>query len=292
MGLHSGKWAVINGVGTVRSWSINETQAPARGLASNTKFAPIRKKGVFSWNGSYNAYGAIPACMPGVLFGFTGYGAPNDDVSGAGQLYTGNAMVSGVTLTWNWGNGEFLGHTVNFAGDLALTKSSGSQPTDVSTPSMPGMELCKIQTGTPPDAGYADLPNVVTATLNISCSLQAAVNSSTIVGSGSLAKIWTAQKAGPVDWSLSISQQDNERVGTIPFDIGDNRALKLFVNDSQFWHLKWGHCRGFEGLTADRESGALLARTINFDMTAIDPGAPSTLGTVTDPSGSIWWPPA
>jgi len=283
MGLHSGKWAAVNGISTVRSWSINERQAPARGIASNTGMAPVRKKGVFSWDGSYNAYGATPAAMPGQLFNFVGYGAPDDDVSGNGQRYEGNGMVSGISLTWDWASGGFIGHTVNFAGDMALAKTSGALPVDATAPDMPTIALCKIQTGSVAETGYTDIPNVTNVTLNISCALQAAVNSSTIVGG----KLWTAQKSGPIDWSLTIAQQDNDRLASIPFDIGDNRSIKIFTDASLFWLLKWGHCRGFEGLTADRESGALLARTINFDMTAVDT---ADLGTVTDPSGTEWWP--
>jgi hypothetical protein len=282
MGLHSGKWAAVNGISTLRHWTVSETQAPAMGRASNTGFAPVRKKGVRSWSGQYTAYGAQPQCMPGTIFGFTGFSAPDDDVSGAGQTFTGNAIVDSVSMTWNWGNGEYLGHTVNFSGHLALTKGTGVMPVDAAVPDMPPVALCKIQTGAPDGSGYADLPNVVTVTLNISSSNQSFVNSSTIVGG----VLWTGKKAGLPDWNLSISQQDNQRVGA-PFDIGDNISIKLFTDATLFWLLQWGHVRDFTGIDANRETGAILARTINIDQTALDTTA---LGLVVMPSGTQWWP--
>lgn len=287
MGLHSGKWAYVNGISTNRGWQVNEQQTPARGLASNTGFAPVRKKGVRSWNGSYTAYGATPSVMPGDLFGFTAYGAPDDDVSGNGQRYVGNAMCTGVSITWNYGSGEFLGHSVNFNGHLALTKDANTIAADASAPDMPPVALTKIQTGDVNGTTYVDLSNVVTVTLNISCQVQSFVNSSTIV-SGVL---WTGQKAGPVDWTLSVSQQDNLRVGA-PFDIGDNVSIKLFVDATLYWLLQWGHVRDFTGIDANRETGAIIARTINIDQTAIDPGVGggNTLGVVKKPSGVNWWP--
>jgi hypothetical protein len=282
MGLHSGKWAAVNGISTNRQWTLNETQNPAKGIASNTGFAPKRSRGVSSWSGSYMAYGATPACMPGTLFGFVGYSAPDDDTSGNGQRFEGNALVDSIAITWNYGSGEYLGHVVNFSGHLALNTTVGAMPADASAPDMPPVALTKIQSGAPVAPTYADIPNIVTATLTITSANQSFVNSSTIVDG----VIWTGRKAGTVDWTLALSQQDNLRVSA-PFNTGDNLSLKLFSDASLFWLLQWGHVREFTGVEANRETGAIVARTINIDMTALNTTA---LGTITEPNGTVWWP--
>lgn len=290
MGLHSGKWAAVDGISTVHQWTINETQAPAVGRASNTAMGPVRKRGIHSWTGSYQAYGAVPACMPGALFGFVGYGAPDDDVSGSGQRYSGNALVNSISLMWNWGSGEYLGHTVAFDGHLELSKTQGDMPADSAAPDMPPVALTTIKTGASGatvDGDYSVLANVVSATLNITMANQSFVNTSTVVGTGSNAKLWTGRKAGIPDWNLALAQQDNLRVGA-PFDIGDNISIRLYADPTTYWLLKWGHVRDFSGITADRNSGAILARTINLDMNSIISG--TTLGVVTDPTGTDWWP--
>lgn len=289
MGLHSGKWAAVNGVPNIHQWSISETQSPAKGRASNTALAPIRKRGVHQWSGSYSAYGGTPTCMPGVLFGFVGFGAPDDDVSGAGQRYSGNAIVDSVAITWNWATGECISHVVSFSGHIDLTKASGNEPADATTPVMPPIAPCKIKYGAVTASADGDFTNVAALTqavLTISSENQSFVNSDTVVGTGASAKLWTGRKAGVPDWTLALSQQDNLRVGA-PFDIGDDISLRLYVDATTYWLLKWGHVRDFTGITADRNTGAIIGRTVNVDWNAYaSPG----LGVVTDPSGTQWWP--
>lgn len=281
MGLHSGKHGVVNGISTVGQWSISETQAPARGIASNTKFGPVRKHGVRSWNGSFNAFGATPSVLPGESFSFLGYGAPANDVSGNGFRYSGGALVSGVTINWNWSNGEMINHTVNFDGNLELAKAVGAAIIDVSAIDMPEVCGTKIEIEVNGTGGFSELENLVSATLNITCALQSYANSSTHING----KCWTGQKAGPIDWSLAITQQNDG--GDNAFDIGDELALRLYVNDTAYWLLKFGHVRDFSGITVDRQSGAIIQRTINIDMNAY---YNNTYGTITLPDTSVWWP--
>lgn len=280
MTVHSGKHGVVNAQSTVRNWTVNETQAPARGVASNTLLGPVRKRGVHDWTGSYGAYGGIPVVMPGEIFTFTGYTSPDDDVSGVGQTLTGQAIVESVAITWNWAAGEMLSYVTNFGAAGALTASTGTI-TDVTTPDMPEIGLTKWQYE-PTAPGFLDIPNLTQAVLNISCALQTYVNSSTVIAG----KVWTFRKSGVIDWNVALTQQDNER--STLFTIGDDVKLKGFINATEFWDLQWGHVRDFSGLNVDRESGAIIQRTINMDMNGILAGV---AGRIRKPAAvSDWWP--
>lgn len=283
MTVHSGKWAAIDSFDTIRQWTINEVSTPARAIASNTGFAPVRKKGVRRWSGSYQAYGGVPALMPGEVGAFIGYGAPTDDVSGAGLRYTGNIMCDSAAITFNWRTGEIIGHTVNFSGHLALAYASGAAVLDAIVPDMPSIALCAKPTWKPAASGaHAALPNVSQITLNFSAANQEYLNTDTVV-SGT---IWAGRKAGPIDWSAAIQQDDDERITGVP-QIDDDIELKIFVDATTFWYLKWGHVRDYSNITANRETGAILSRAINIDMTAHDGTA---LGIIQKPGAITWWP--
>lgn len=281
MGVHSGKFALVDGIDTVRNWTISEQQTAARGIASNTAFGPLRRVGVRSWSGGFTRYGGSPVLMPGDLFTFKGYGAPVTDVVGTpGMVYDGQAMISAVSLAWDWQGAGLLVESYQFAGHLTLNKSdSAAAFLDASLPSPNESCGTKIQYSMGSGA-YTDFENLTAAQLNITCALQAYVNSNTAN--------YTGQKAGPIDWNLSVSQQDERRVAGVP-DIGDDIKLKLFIDATLFWELLWGNVRDFSGLTADRESGAILARTINIDMTA-NTSSGGALGSIDLPGAVEWWP--
>lgn len=279
MGVHGGKFGVVNGQSTVRDWSVNDIQTPAVARASNTKNAPVRKQGVHDWSGSFNAFGAIPVVMPGESFSFSGYTAPDNDVSGNGEVGAGTALVDSVVITWNWGSSEIVGYVVNFSGHLALTWSSSSH-SDLSTPDTPPVCGTKVQVD--PGGGYVDLPNLTQAVLTLSATNPTYVNSSTIVGG----VCWTGRKAGPIDWTLALTQQDTQRVSG-PFSIGDDLKFKIFSDATNFWDLWWGHIRDFTGLQVNRETGAVIQRTVNVDWNSYNGG----YGRVRKPAAGVdWWP--
>lgn len=277
MTVHGGKFSAVNGKRSIRQWSVNDAHTPAKGVASNTLNGTMRRPGVQDWTGSYNAFGAQPEVLPGESFSFVGYTAPDNDVSGVGRTYVGTALVESIVISWNYQNGELLSHVVNFGGDLALTSGSATV-TDTSDPD--ALPVCgtKLEYDFSDD-NYVELDNILSMQLTISSALQTYVNSSTAC--------WTGRKAGPLDWTLAITQQDNVRASI--FDKGDRVRLKLFVDDTLFWSLIWGQVRDFTGITADRETGAILQRTINIDMDAWD-GA--DIGQIIKPDTTVWFPPA
>lgn len=269
MTVHSGKHGSCNGLSTLRNWQVSDVSAPQKAIASNTKNGVARRRGIRSWTGSAGFYGATPPVMPGEFFDFGGYTSPDDDVSGDGVIYEGEALVDSVTITWNWGNGEIISSNMSFSGHLELTSDSG-EFLDASTPDLP--EICGTKILTP----TTEWENVVQATLTITAANQPYVNSST--------GCWTGRKAGPIDCTLAVVEQNVERDF---LSIYDDVELKLFTTATLFWHLKWMHLKEFTGINVDRESGAILSRTANFEKNGFVSGS---TGFIKKPDTTTFWP--
>jgi hypothetical protein len=288
MGVHSGKFFYLNGIDTAGSFSISEQNAASVSRASNTKFAPVRRKGVFTWNGNYQKYGGMPLHMPGDIFSFSGYTAPDNDVAGtAGVIYSGSAIVDSVALNFDWTTGAIIDHNVSFSGHLALTRTSGTM-SDATTPDMPPIAVSagiKWISGLGDISSPNSLPNIATATLNFSAANQAYVNSSTVISGD----IWTGRKAGVPDLNMSCTVQDNVRgVSGLP-EKGDDIKLKLYINATEFFEIWWLHVRDYTGATYDRRSGAIVQATMNADWNGYF--TDGTEGKVVLPDTSEWFPP-
>lgn len=282
MTILSGRHAVVNGVSSVRNWTINNTQTAAKFVASNTLLGTGRRKAVRSWTGSFGGYGGVPTVLPLSSFSFAGYCGPTDGVSGNGITYSGTALVDSLTITWDWNAGAILSWVCNFSGHLALTKASASH-SDTTDPEVPGSCGTKI---TYSDAGEdpedIEWPNLVTATLTLNSPSIPYVNSSTIVSGA----CWTGRKAGIFDWTLAVTEQNDDRIAAL--EIGEDKALKLWIDDTDYWVLNWGHIEGYSGLQSNRETGAIIQRTVNLSMNGFLDG---DTGAVTLPGAmSNLWP--
>lgn len=286
MGLHSGKFGVVNGASTVRNWSITDSESLQAYVASNTLFGTGRRRGVQEWSGSYSFYGHTPPVMPGDLFSFLGYTAPNDDVSGTGMRYSGQAMCENVNVNWSWQDGAIINGDVNFQGHLGLTSEDGAEITDETVPVVPLIALGKIEYSKDDGSTWTEWTNLLSASLTLSCSVQAYVNSSTVVSSA----LTTGRKSGPFDWTLAVTEQDVRRDH---LSKGESIVLRLWVDTSQYWELMWGKVGEFTGLTVDRESGAIMQQTVNISMDGFDPDESTyanSYGHVLKPDGTEWWP--
>ena len=289
---HSGKFGVVNGQSTVFNWAFDRTTTLQRGRASNTNNGSARRKGIKDWKGSFSNYLAIPTVLPGDIFAFKGFTAPDDDgiTSGSdvGVCYEGNAIIDSVVITWNWETGALLQTVHNFSGHGPYTKTS-AEYTDDTDPEMPSVLDCAKwefvnmgPEGAGDSAGSGDdsWDEIVSATLTITADNVTKVNSSTAG--------WTERKAGPIDWTLQVVMDDND-TDSIGFDQDDNLALKLYVDDTQFWHLKWGMVGEFTGLVVDNDTGALIRQTANISMNGFPPEL-LTGGAITLPgAASNWW---
>jgi hypothetical protein len=277
MGVSSGKFAVINGVTGVRQWSINETEATNKVVASHTVGGTARTGGVGSWTGSFNAFGHSPLWLPGQLVSFLGYIAPSSGVFGTiGPTRNGQAMVNSVVITWNFKTGELISHVVNFEGHLALTTGTGTHM-DIATPDYP--PLCGVKISTFDGTDRTEIPNITQATFTLTSANTAYTNSST--------GCTTGRKDGPLDWTLALALEQPEK----PLDIGSDHIIHLGVDPADedlVWELKWGKVKEYTGLQVNRETGEIVAQTLNIEMNGFVDGV---LGQIVQPDLTVVWPP-
>jgi hypothetical protein len=274
MGIHSGKFGVVNGRSHIRNWSLEDSIQPEVYYASNTKFGAFRNSGVEDWTGGFEGFGGEPPVLPGANLAFSGYTAPdNDIVGGQGKIYAGAFIVNAVTVNWNWQPTQTLNWTAEIARRTGAVTISDSVHEDTAVTLPQKMCGLKIQIG---DAGAEeDWENVVQATFNITADNQTYVNSST--------SCRTYRKAGNIDWTLSVVEQNEAQDLTK----GSFYRILLFTTNSLYWELEWGIFTGYTGFVIDRETGAIIQKTANFAMSGSDG---TSIGSIVTPSGSTFWP--
>lgn len=300
MGYHSGKFATVNNVGALVSWSIDEDSDTKEYINSQTYGMAGQLPGITHWSGSLEVNGAIPIAglMPGKMFAFTGYEAPdNDTANGTGTVYSGNIYIERVALSLNWESGDIEKMSYEFQGALGLSFLTGqTAPVDSTVPTYYGCKSLpapKIQTYAPPanlslpgpgpSGSLVNWPYITQLNLTISSELQTIVNAST---GGA-----TDRRPGP--WKMEISVTEQEVLKPL-FDKDYLLRLQIPVTPdfSEFWDIKWLHVKNFSGIQANRESGAIISRNISLLHTAYDYTSPSpVLGSIIPPGFTPdWWP--
>jgi len=289
MSVHSGKFGTINGIPTVRVWSVNDDQALAKGVASNTSFGPFRRKGVEEWNGNFTQYGKQPTVMPGAAFNFVGYTAPDNDAGGNGIKYAGVAYSKQVTIVWNFSGGEMINIATDFDGHLNLTTQgvSGAVVLDNSTPVIPPIVDGKVQYSTD-GVTWLDWIDVSQATLTIMNEIQEYVDSSTIVADTGVNHLWKGRKAGNMDATLSVVENNTDRSR---FKKGDDLAIRLYVDTSLFYEAFWFQVEKVSSIQVDRESGKIIQQTVNLGFNGVKTSDASA-GHIKLPDTTTWWPVA
>lgn len=273
---------------TVESWTLNDTKSSDSYSASNTLNGVVRGGGIRTWDGSFIGKGAEPPIMPGESFTFKGYTEPTSGTEGeTGITYEGPAICSQVTAVWNWATNTILAWTVTFSGNPGLTIATAVPTLDASIPTVGATCGTKVEyaLSTAPTV-FIEIPAVTQATLSISSTLASEANSSTFANG----ECWMGHSKGPIDWTLALPQEDYQRgVDGYPL-IGGYNLLKLYVDGTDFWELRFSKTESYTGLIVDRNGGTTIARTINFAMSATD-GV--TMGLIKKPSeeltGPVYW---
>jgi hypothetical protein len=282
MAVHSGRFGLIDGMSTMRQWSINDAQNLAVGVGSNTAFGKGRRKGVEDWTGNFGFFGGVPPVMPGTTFNFQGYTAPTNDQYGPGVLYTGIALSGQMQLNWNWQGGELINGTMDFGGHLVLEiEEAGAPPLDTTDPSLLTIAECKIQYSVD-GVAWVDWESIAQCTLTVTNELQTYVNSGTVIDG----RLWTGRKAGNMDWNMSLTEHDDSRA---KFSKGDQLWIRLYINETEFWEFAYGRVKDSTGLQVNRESGAITQQTVNIEMDVVA-DADASLGHIILPDTSVWWP--
>jgi hypothetical protein len=265
----------ISGVRSIRKWSIDDNSADApRVVASNTKGGSTRVAGNLDWSGQYQAFGHTPAVMPGDSFTFKGSIDGTKGVSGA-------ALCDSIEVTVDIEGGQVISHVARFSANGALAKGNVSATADTSVPNEPSSIGCKVQTADPSASpAFADLADVRQYTLTITADNQSYVSSET---AGQ-----TQRKKGNYDFQVSISRYTSDFAdGPQPNNV---KHLKLFVNATEFWELKWARFIEDSGLEVDREGAGLVACTKNAVMEGFTlVGSTPTAGHIKKPDTTTWW---
>ncbi len=286
MSEHSGKFAKLGGVSTTSGWTLDEQNDAKEFSTSNLACGMARRKGKCTWTGTVKGYGGMPPFMPGEEFSFFGYTAPDNDISGPGQTAVGVARVSQVVITWNYADSEILDWQITFQGCLGLSWQS-LDITD--TTFVDNIDtICGAGIKTAHGGEFVDFEHVTQVVLTITNDLKLISNSSTIVDG----VCTTDCRAGKTDFTLAITQECNERddAGGLPSapPKGTDCEFQLFINNTEFWDLKWAHVMGYAGLTADNDSADILTRTINFAKNGAVDG--QGLGHIIKPDLVQFWP--
>jgi len=290
MSVHSGKFGVVNGVSTVRNWTLEQVSASQAFVASNTRGGTGRRKGVKDWTGSYSCYGSTPPAMPGELFNFEGYTAPEDDQWGSdGLTYYGQALVTQVALNLNFESSEIWNFQTSFGGDGALARKSDviADATDPRAYSPLDSKIVILD----PDRSVLGSGSLSASAGEESCITSAALTLSVPDNTyvNSCTTPWTGRRAGPLDWTGTLNSQhiDPDDLG---FEIGDDVILQLWVDDVNYWEFKWVHIKDFTGLTIDRETGAILSMGIAIEMNGFVDGLGDGHIKLPGTPGTPWWP--
>ena len=267
MATFTGMGGTVDGANTIRTWSASETEENKPFSASNTQGGTGQVGGVKDWNGSYTQYGHTPTHFPGESITFVGFNGSNKT--------TGEAIISQVEIAVSQESGDIESITVTFAGDGAVTHTTGTLA-DSTIPNPPSSLALKVELAETDT--FTELDDVRSWTLTIACELKEYASSST--------DGWKKRKAGNISASGSISFYDQD-VRTAP-DLGHVRKLKLFVTSTQFYLIHWA--RFGEGSYETSAEGAELASgTANWNWSGFNAGV---VGTITKPDESVFWPAA
>ena len=203
MGVFSGKYGNVatasGSVTSVSNWTVSETNNLFSFSASNTKSGKARSSGIYDYTGSFEGFG-LPPLMPGTVFQFKGYTAPNDpSVAATGEAIESGAeasIVENVRISWDWSQASLLMYTLNFANatGAALTRNATSTQLDTTNFNSAAVTVCGPDIFPTYGASNTEWNNVLTATLDITSNNLTYVNSSTDCG--------TARLSGVVDATL------------------------------------------------------------------------------------------
>ncbi len=283
MSVLTGITGAVDSVHTVGRWDVNSSADLAAVIASNTKAGRLHLAGNKDWAGSYKAFGHTPQKMPGDSFTFTG---KMDTKAGPTVIgVEGLALVDQVVIVIDVEAGLPIVHDVTFSADGALTYlDSYTDFSDTVVPDPPSSIGAKIETAeaiaTPV---FTEIIDFRTATLTITRENVAYVSAAT---AGQ-----TRRKLGNfnIELSFAIYEADSTKL-IVPNAI---KHIKLWVNATEFWELKWMRFGDLSDIEVNRETGDIIGATLNALMhgfAQVPAGSAAVEGFVKDPAVATVWP--
>jgi hypothetical protein len=276
MSVLTGIGGAVNAVPGIADWEIQVSKDLKALATSGSKGAMLRVVGNKSWSGSYRVYLDQPLQLPGDAFTFLG---SIDGTSGA----AGTAIVDEVQVVADLEAANPVVSTVKFSsnGDLTL---GANVATDTAAPTITDALGIKAATGTVVATPvWTDISDVRKWTLTLKTDNKQYVSSTT--------PGITKRKKGNIDASFTIDVYCSDFA--VPPQPGDIKAVRLYSTAARFWEIYWGIFGELTGLKVDRETAALVGATCNGSLNgATVVGGAATVGHVTPPSTTVWWPAA
>jgi len=268
-------------IGCVRQWGISEVASAVEARCSASKRGTIRAAGNKDWTGQYQAYGGTPEVLPGELFEFEG-AITGDGAAAIGAK--GNSICDNVSIEWNYETGAIISHTVAFGANGALTKGTVTCPEDDTIPDPKPATGCKIERAVDPFTSFTEIAGVRTAKLTLSKSNKAYV----VSDSAGITK----RSAGPFDAQVEMAILADAATGfNIYPALNTVLALRLYIDSTTFWLLKWMQVLGISGENVDIEGGDLVGGSLSFGMCGITKvSTVPTVGAIITPAVVTIWP--
>lgn len=255
MSVISGVLGLVDGVHTVRNWSITETADVRPFVASNTKVATGHLAGNVDWNGSFECYGALPAKLPGEVFTFTG--SMDGSVGVEGQ-----AIVDSVEINVDFESADPISHTVNFSGAGVLSRGAAVAVDDTIPDAVSPIGKV-VEIALPgSDTGWDEIPHVKSVTITIESSNPDYVDSHT--------NGYHGRQRGNISANMSIDV-NTDAASTLP-DVNQQNRIRVLVGAGEhnepcdtplYWDFDAIIWSEMSDLNVNRETAEITSATLN-----------------------------
>lgn len=289
-GPRTGRHGAVNGLTSVRNWSLNWNQNLASRVLSSTRGGTMRFAGIEDWSASVEGFGGFPGIFPGDNVSLKMFAGPDDGVFGHyGAVYQGYALVDSLTINLQWQPTVQASWSANFSANGCMSQAPGEYSDDVlecvsqlCSIDLTYQDECVAGSGGTGDEGFfTSAANVESVTLTFNAANIPIVNSNT--------NCCTEREPGILDWSLAIVDQEQYPM----WDYNKYYRFRVYIDAITYWSVAFGLLQDISNVRVDIESGALVTKTNNFVMAShACCDATPTLGEVVDPLGVVRWPEA
>jgi len=259
---------------------------------SNTQGGMLRRPGIRSGTGTFNAGGASLQVFPGDTFRFVGFTGPADAYTpgSEGETYECLAIVQSVTVTINWVTRDIISYVVNFQTVGEVVESTGAY-SDLTYPDAPSASAASVKvvgvdgSDSGSDAGSGEEVSLCVETLTLTLTAANVTYANSCTGG------WMEAKPGNLDWNVSMVLPESS-LAAMPYAAGDFVHLRIYVDETRYWDLKWGIAAGFSNFVVNRQTSEIETWTSVLQMTShtLDPA--DGIGHVRVPGhpDEDWWP--
>lgn len=283
MSVIAGINGAVSGINTTRSWNITSLADLQAIIASNTKSGRIRLAGNRDWNGGYSAYGHTPIKLPGDSFTFTG---KMDTKAGPTVIgVEGVALVDQVVITIDLEAGLPIAHEVAFSSNGILAYSDAltdfSDTTIPDPPSSIGTKLELAEAIATPV--FTEVTDFRTAVFTLTRDNASYVSAATAGD--------TKRLAGNFDCALTYGIYEGDPTKYVQPNV--IKHVRLFVNATEYWELKWMRYGDVSDVEVNIETGVIVGASMNcaqHGFAQVPAGSAAVEGFVKDPAVVTVWP--